>query len=106
MGRQRNMTLMKEKNKALEKRTKRNGDRQTTNCRFKTLFKEMLSELRERVGELKVNFNKEIKTVKVGIENIKNNKSKMKTIITEMKNTLGVINSRLHWMKQRVESLI
>lgn len=49
----------------------------------------MLSEFRKRLDELSDNFfNKET-------ENIENNQSELKNIITKMKNTLETINIRL-----------
>ena len=59
---------------------------------FKTLVIRMLQGLRGRTAELSVNFNKEIVSVKKGIETIKN-QLEMKS--TTEKNILEGINSRL-----------
>ena len=58
MERQRNMSHMKEQNKAPEKELK---ERETTNlpdAEFKILVTRMLNKLRERIDELSENFNK------------------------------------------------
>ena len=48
--------------------------------KFKTLVTRMLKELRERVVELCVNFNKEIKNINLEMENIIGIQSEMKNI--------------------------
>ena len=55
---------------------------------FKTLVLRMLNELSD-------NFNKEIVSTEKEIDNIKKNQSETKTTITETKNILKGINSRL-----------
>ena len=58
----------------------------------------MHSELRRRMNELSENCNKEVK-------NIKKNQLDLKTITTEMKNTLAGINSRLEDADEWISNL-
>ena len=90
---------MKEQNKTPQKRTKQNGDRQSPVAEFKTLVIRMFNELRRWVEELTKNFNKEVWNIIIGEENIKKNQSEMMNTLTEMKNTLRVINSKVDEVK-------
>ena len=53
-----------------------------TDAEFKTLVIKMLDELRGRVDEHSENFNEEIKSIKMEMEHIIGNQSKMKSIIS------------------------
>ena len=57
--------------KALEKELNKMEASNLPDIEFKILVIRMLSELRGRVDELSDNFNKEIKNIKIEIENIK-----------------------------------
>ena len=72
----RNMSQMKEQNKALEKELNKIETSNLPDAELKTLIIRMLSELRGRVDELSEKFNNEIGTVKMEIDNIKKNQSK------------------------------
>ena len=98
MGRQRSMSLMKEKNKAPEKEFTKMKTRNLLYAKSKTLVIRMIKELRGRVDDLSKNFNKEIKTE---MENIIRSQSEMKNTISEMKSTLERITNG---MEQRILS--
>ena len=56
---------MKEQNKTSEKELDKMEMNNLPDAEFKTLVVRMFSELRERVGELSGNFNKEIENIKM-----------------------------------------
>ena len=58
-----------------------------SNKDLKAMVITMLTELRRRMDELSVNFNKEL-------ENVRKNESELKDTITEIKNTLEGTSSR------------
>ena len=60
MEKQRNVSHMKEQNKAPEKELNKMETSNLPDVEFRTLIIRILNELRERVGELSENFNKEI----------------------------------------------
>ena len=63
-----------------------------TDTEFKTLVIKMLNKLRGSVDEFRENFNKEIKSIKMEMEIIKENQSEMKNTLFEMKSILEGIN--------------
>ena len=95
MGRQRNMSQVKEENKAPEKELNKIEKNNPLDVEFKILVIRVLHELKGRVDELSEKSNQEIENMKIEVENIKKNQPEMKTTITEIKNTLEGINSRL-----------
>ena len=64
---------------------------------FKTLVIRMLKELRGGTDGLSENYNKDIRSIKKEIENIK--QSEMQNTVTEVKTTLRAINSRVDGKK-------
>ena len=60
MGRRRNMSHMKEQNKAPEKELNKMETSNVPDAEFKTLIIRMLSDLKGRIEELSEKFNKEI----------------------------------------------
>ena len=70
MGIQRNMSNMKEQNKAPENELNKMKTNNPAYVQFKTLVLRMINELRGRGDELSENFNKEIE-IKNGYENHK-----------------------------------
>lgn len=75
------------------------------NKEFKEMVIRMLNKLKSRIEELRDHFNKET-------ENVIKNQSVMKSIITEMKNALEKIESRLvkteEWnsnLKDRIQKI-
>ena len=68
------------------------------NKEFKAMVIKMFTEPGERIEEHSGNFNKEL-------ENIKKNQLEQKNVLTEMKNTLEGINSRLEDAEEWINSL-
>ena len=64
-----------------------------TDVEFKTVVIKMLNKVMGSVDEFSENFNKEIKNIKVEMEIIKGNQSKMKNTLSEMRSMLNGINS-------------
>ena len=73
---------MKEQNKTLEKKLKEMEMSNLPDAEFKILVIRMLNELRGRIDNFSENFNKEMRKIKMGIENIRKNQSEIKNIIT------------------------
>ena len=73
--RQRNMSQMKEQNQTPEKELNEMKTSNLPDAVFKTLVIRMLNELRGRTDGLR---DKEIGSIKMEVENIKNNHSEMK----------------------------
>ena len=73
------------------------------NKEFKAMVIKMFTEPGERIEEHSGNFNKEL-------ENIKKNQLEQKNVLTEMKNTLEGINSRLgdtqEWISNLEERIV
>ena len=65
----------------------------------------MLNELRGQADKLNEKFIKGIGNIKMKLEDIKKNQSEMHTILTEIKNTLQGINSRLHEAEDQITYL-
>ena len=93
MGRQRNMTQMKEQETSPEKELNKMEESNLPDTEFKWMVIRMLKELRGRIGKLSENLNKEIISIEGDIETIRS-WSEINAI-SEMKNTWEVINSWL-----------
>ena len=63
------MFHMKEQNKAPEKERNKVEMSNLKDAEFKTLVIRMLNELKGRVDELSVNFNREVENIKMEMEN-------------------------------------
>ena len=87
MGRQRNMSHVKEQNEAPEKELDKMKTNSLPDAEFKTLVMRMLSNLGEEQMNSVRTLTKKWKT--------KKNRSEVTNTVTEMKNTLEGINSRL-----------
>ena len=72
---------------------------------FKTLVIRMPNELRGRVDEISEHFNKQIGSIKMGVESIKNNQSEIKNTLTEMKPTLQGIKNGVDKAEDQIRNL-
>lgn len=86
--RQRNIFQLKEQDKMPKKLQNETEINSLPDKEFKVMVIKVLTGLERGVDKLREGFNQEV-------ENTKKNQSEPKKTITEMKNTLGVISSRL-----------
>ena len=91
MGRQRNNPRMKDKEESPEKQLNEIGGSNFLDIEFKVMVIKMLKELNENYIELSGNNI----IMKRDIETMNKNQLEMKIAISEMKNTLEGIKSRL-----------
>ena len=75
MGRQRDMSQMKEQNKTPEKELNKMETNNLPDAEFRTLVIRMLREFRGRVDELSKNFNKEIGNIIWTLKKLKTTKN-------------------------------